>query len=410
MMRRCVMWGRGALWGALVVLAPHTHAEAWGHDAEFEAWLGGQRFQTRRVGDETQIRRREFPAMSIVPASEGEVLLVTLPVPMAVRSREWDVFLAARSLGEGLSEGWFIRYAFDAVVMGRILPPDVPHAERIKVWPQWMRDVDALFATVNRWTTLPRRPPDPFEVWPLELAPGVVMELMWIPSTTSTFWQEFSGGRDTFRMGSPDEETGREEDEPAHDVRIEKGFWLGRYEVTEAQYAAVMGQPGRGVGGGSHLPVQRIRGSDMQSFFNRLNQRSVAKGFRLPSELEWEFACRAGSESAFAFGDTLDPSRANLYRYGEESKVMDVGSFPPNAWGLYDLHGNVAEWVQDRYGAYPVDQVSRSAVVQGQGPRVFRGGSHLLGARYGRSAFRGAVDDQTGQPGIGFRVARDPVP
>ena len=145
-----------------------------------------------------------------------------------------------------------------------------------------------------------------------------------------------------------------------------------------------------------NLPVDTVSWEDCQEFVKKLQEQDK-KPYRLPTEAEWEYACRAGTTTPFSFGDTLSSDQANLdgtiiYGNGKEgrlrNKTMSVGSFPRNSWGLYDMHGNLFEWCQDWYGAYP-----ESDVVDPQGPnkgehRVLRGGAFLLPARCCRSAYR----------------------
>jgi formylglycine-generating enzyme required for sulfatase activity len=234
----------------------------------------------------------------------------------------------------------------------------------------------------------------------VDLGGGVSLELVWIPAGS-------------FTMGSPDNESGRYDDEgPQHKVTISKGFWMGKHEVTQEQWQAVMGRnPSKFKG--SKNPVEQVSWDGCQSYIQQLNRKVQGVGFRLPTEAEWEYACRAGTTTAFHYGNDLDASLANFdgnYPYGNgrkgeyRRKTVPVGSFKPNAFGLYDMHGNVWEWCQDWYGAYPSGAVTDPAGPGAGSSRVLRGGSWLNHARGCRSAGR-----YNRVPGnrifdIGFRV------
>ena len=220
----------------------------------------------------------------------------------------------------------------------------------------------------------------------------------------------------TFRMGSPASEAGRDDDEgPVHEVEISRGFWLGQYEVTQAQWAAVMGtRPWSGkdyVRANSSNPAVYISWRDVQEFIGRLNAAAGEELYRLPSEAEWEYACRAGTQTRWSFGD--DASQLTDYAwYGDntvgEKYAHAVGTKRPNGWGLYDMHGNVWEWVQDWYDD---DYYNRSPRVDPRGPssgsyRVIRGGGFHGFALRVRSAIRGHFSPAYRGLGIGVRLLR----
>jgi len=244
-------------------------------------------------------------------------------------------------------------------------------------------------------------PPGTREQATFEIAPGVRMDFVWIPAGT-------------FRMGSPASEKDRRDNEgPVHEVQITKGFWLGKYEVTQEQWQGVMGSNPSGFNGNSRLPVEQVSWNDIQGFIGKLR----GPGYRLPTEAEWEYACRAGTTTPFNTGNCLSTSQANYngnYPYsgcskGEyRQKTTPVGSFAANAWGLHDMHGNVWEWCSDWYGE---NYYASSPGVDPRGPssgtaRVLRGGSWDYYARYCRSAFRirGTPDSRFSL--IGFRLTR----
>ena len=195
----------------------------------------------------------------------------------------------------------------------------------------------------------------------ITLPRGIKLELVWIQP-----------GR--FMMGSPDSESGRDDDEgPQHEVTITQGFYLGKYEATQAQWEAVMNTrpwstPGvEGDPRKANFPAFNLPWRDVQTFVRRLNETKGTDIFRLPTEAEWEYACRAGTTTAWSFG--ADSSHVGSYaRYYENSRSATVlengivaygnpepqetGGVFANPWGLYDMHGNVWEWVQDVYGPY----------------------------------------------------------
>ena len=218
----------------------------------------------------------------------------------------------------------------------------------------------------------------------------------------------------TFQMGSPDSEEGRGDDEdPVHEVEISEGFWLGKYEVTQEQWEVVMETtPWSGrthvVPDPSH-PAVSISWDDVQEFISRLNAEAGEALYRLPSEAEWEYACRAGSTTRWSFGD--DESQLTHYGWysdNGEGYTHAVGQKKPNAWGLYDMHGNVWEWVQDRYdGTYYNSSPRFDPLGPSSGStRVFRGGFFSISAQYVRSAYRNDASPGSRAVGIGVRLLR----
>ena len=251
------------------------------------------------------------------------------------------------------------------------------------------------------------------------------LDLRWIDPTS--FW-----------MGSLDTEAGRNPDEKVHEVALAGGFWLGTFEVTQEQWFFVMGdQPSYFKAAGPRAPVERVSWRDAQLFLAKLNTL-VQQGhlpwagvlFRLPTEAEWELACRAGTFGATYAGE-MHPAGANncpalgqIAWYGgnagvdydggwDSTKWMEleiphtragthpVGLKQPNAWGFHDLLGNVWEWCDDLYAAYP----EGSAAEGPAGRRVARGASWGNQARAVRAATRNALDPDTRHERVGFRVA-----
>jgi formylglycine-generating enzyme required for sulfatase activity len=215
-------------------------------------------------------------------------------------------------------------------------------------------------------------------------------------------------GPGTFLMGSL--HGGAADERPAHYVTLSV-FCMAAYEVTQGQWREVMGEAADETQrNGDDLPVEEVSWDDVQVFLARLNQLAGRLRYRLPTEAEWEYAARAGSGSAYSFGD--DPGE--LYRFGnckslEHDDGFDreapVGSFLPNRWGLYDLYGNASEWVEDAYGRYGADPVKDPHVLDGP-LRVRRGGSWLIIPKNCRSAFRNKSRPDTRKNDVGFRVVR----
>lgn len=228
----------------------------------------------------------------------------------------------------------------------------------------------------------------------------------------------------TFRMGDPTNEVEATLFIPQTAVTISRGFWMGKYEVTQGEYLAVMGNNPSFFStnhGYSDLsrPVETVSWTDATNYCAALTQRDRAAGriatnsqYRLPTEAEWEYACRAWTSTRFSYGD--DPGLTNTINYGWYSgnsgnETHPVGLKLPNPWGLYDMHGNVWEWCQDWFGSY-----SGGIAVDPQGPPtgvfpVGRGGAWGVAADGCRSAFRAFFFDPYGVNNlIGFRVVLAP--
>ena len=212
----------------------------------------------------------------------------------------------------------------------------------------------------------------------------------------------------TFEMGASATEEGRDSDELQHERVIRKPFYLGETEVTQAQWERVMGNnPSRFRG--ADLPVENVSWNDCQEFL-----RKAGGGLRLPSEAEWEYACRAGTTTPFSFGATITPEQVNFdgrFPYGNASKgtyrqqTVACRSLPANAWGLHEMHGNVWEWCQDVQANYPGHGDER-AWEEGFGARVLRGGSWYGDGRICRAAFRYGHDPDYRTGYLGLRLAR----
>ena len=196
------------------------------------------------------------------------------------------------------------------------------------------------------------------------------------------------------------------DEHPQHRVTLMSGFYMQTTEVTQGQWKAVMGNnPSRFKG--DDLPVEKVSWNDVQEFIQKLNQREGDNKYRLPTEAEWEYACRAGTTTRFYFGS--DKSRLGEYAWylnNSGMKTHTVAQKKPNAWGLYDMHGNVYEWCQDRYGDYPSGSVTDPKGPFGGSGRVIRGGSWVSRSWVVRSAYRVRNDPAGRNIYLGFRLLR----
>lgn len=232
------------------------------------------------------------------------------------------------------------------------------------------------------------------------MLPGdVPLVMVWIPAGT-------------FVMGRyPDEQDSDPREDPQHEVTV-PGFWIGKYEVTQAQWKAIMGtNPSYFAGYATgNRPVEGISWDAVQSFITALNAATKGQPFRLPSEAEWEYACRAGTTTRFYWGD--DPSYTQIENYAwysgnSEHHTHDVGGKFPNGFGLYDMVGNVAEFCEDDWHDNYVDAPSDGTAwidSPRSHSRVIRGGGWY--GDYGRSAHRYLFYHAHADAAIGFRLAR----
>ncbi|NQT11381.1 MAG: formylglycine-generating enzyme family protein [Planctomycetes bacterium] len=209
-----------------------------------------------------------------------------------------------------------------------------------------------------------------------------------------------------FLMGSPDDdEMALDREKPRHEVTLSHGYWLFDTPVTQELWLAVMKEnPSRFQA--PLRPVECLSWDDCQAFLDKINEAVAGLRLSLPTEAEWEYGCRAGTMSRYAFGEEISPDQANYYGGPPWGETSPVGSFAANPWGLFDMHGNVLEWCEDRSGAYAAD-----AQLNPQGPsdgyhRVLRGGSWGLSAQYVRSAVRSHAGLRDRGRKFGFRCAR----
>jgi formylglycine-generating enzyme required for sulfatase activity len=228
----------------------------------------------------------------------------------------------------------------------------------------------------------------------------VDLEMVWMPPGD-------------FMMGSPASEAGRHEDEIQHRVKLTKGFWMGKCEVTQELWEKVMGSTPSTAHTGAHFPVQMVSWNNCQKFIGKLNSMMPQGGFRLPTEAEWEYACRAGTTTRFCSGDNGSSLDSVAWYSGTATNTYPlthpVGEKNANAWGLHDMHGNVWEWCQDWYGDYPSGVVTDPSGPSSGTKRVARGGAWGRAPELCRSASRVVKAEPDYSSGlIGFRLVRAP--
>ena len=235
----------------------------------------------------------------------------------------------------------------------------------------------------------------------LDLGNGVMLEMILVPAgkfsmgslTGGRWWEGEDGGENL------------NNDEVQHEVTITKPFYMGKYEVTQVQWYEIMESNPSSYKGKS-LPVTNVSWNDCQDFIKKLNEKTKGEN-RLPTEAEWEYAGRAGTTTGYSFGENITPKDANI-KGSKVGKPVVVGSYKANAFGLYDMHGNVWEGCEDWYGAYP-----KGSVTDPRGPdsgenRVMRGGAFCCGSWYSRSAGRVNYTPDSRCSFAGLRLTRTP--
>ena len=240
----------------------------------------------------------------------------------------------------------------------------------------------------------------------VNLPNGGHMDFVWCPP-----------GR--FLMGSPETEDRRNVDERSHLVMLTKGFWIGKTEVTRAQWKCVMGDAGFAFsslwGGDAEFPIDTVSWQRCKEFCDK-----AGNGFRLPTEAEWEYACRAGTATPFDFGTSLNGTKANCSGGAEPYGMLASGpnsfgskrvaSYQRNPWGIYDMHGNLFEWCADYYAEYPDGDLTDPKGPERGEVRVIRGGCWNYAPKMCRSAFRSRKDPVAADAHTGFRVCCDHLP
>ena len=283
-------------------------------------------------------------------------------------------------------------------------------------WPKAVRDlapwIDSAPAPGSDWANHP--PPQ----FPLSFASGygrdefglycdfaiadVQQRLRWIPPGS-------------FRMGSPANEPERFDNESLHEVELTRGFWLGEAAVTQSLWQAVTGENPSTFNQNLDHPVEEVSWDDVNAFYAALNQQLPGANFNFATEAQWEYACRAGSETVFWWGDSLNPEQArydwsepyqNATKQQWEKSTVPVSAYAPNPWGLYQMHGNVWDWCKDWYDAYPSGDVQNPVGPVDGSRRVLRGGGLFSIGRNLRAArrFHDVPGDRNGS--IGCRLCQ----
>ncbi|MEM7257302.1 MAG: formylglycine-generating enzyme family protein [Pseudomonadota bacterium] len=237
----------------------------------------------------------------------------------------------------------------------------------------------------------------------LEIA-GVQQKMRWIPPGD-------------FMMGSPEDEPARSDYELLHEVRLTHGFWLADTPCTQALWLAVAGDNPSHFNG-EQRPVEKVSWNDVNTFLDQCNALNREFRLCLPTEAQWEYACRAGTTTPFILGDNITPEQVNYdgnFPYADGKKGIDRGEtvdvktvgFDPSYWGLYQMHGNVWEWCADWFAVYKVEDPIIDPVGPIEGDyRVLRGGSWIGYARRCRSAFRDGGEPSDRYHDVGFRFAQ----
>ena len=259
--------------------------------------------------------------------------------------------------------------------------------------PAWAEEWDAIWPSGQPPSWVENGGYDQYGVWVSFRVPGtdVTQRMRRIPPG----W---------FMMGSSKDDPGYYPDEsPRHLVTIDQGFWMFETACREVLWMVVMDQPPRR-SRGPEFPVTNVSWNDAQDFVKRLNAMLPGLRIGLPSEACWEYACRVGTETPYSFGESITKKQVC---YGSQNPVA-AGTLPPNQWGLYEMHGNVWEWCEDRWhGTYAGAPEDGAAWLSGgSGDRVIRGGSWFNGARNTRAAYRIGSDPSTRDDDVGFRCAR----
>ena len=222
---------------------------------------------------------------------------------------------------------------------------------------------------------------------------GIVLKLRYIPPG-SVF------------MGSPEDEIGRKDNELQHLVLLKEGFWLGETTITQELWQAVMNDNPSYFKDADSLPVTNVSWNSCQQFLHLLNENSNDTMFSLPSEAQWEYACRAGTQTPFSFGEFVTNEKANFYvgKGKHSNNILSVKTFEPNPWGLYQMHGNVWEWCIDTHREYESETMVDPIGSFSSSHRVFRGGSWYKSEYFCRSASRSRLGRGLDNRTVGLRL------
>jgi formylglycine-generating enzyme required for sulfatase activity len=362
-----------------------------------------------------QASRNKFKKLQIsLQLSEQEILQIEQPI-IAKKEAEYQKLQGENRKPSGNPSGsnsppikrrQFLIYAglggtglVTTVVFSQILKPPVQPKQ---VQPKLLELLTVTFTTktVNKTGKIVNQENHQAKYFKEDLSNGITLEMVQIP-----------GG--SFMMGSPASEKGRTQDEsPQHQVNV-PAFSMGKYVVTQEQYQQIIGKNPSSFKGAKR-PVEQVSWKNAVDFCLKLSQQT-GREYRLPSEAEWEYACRGGTTTPFHFGETITTELANYdgtYTYASEpkgkylQKTTDVGSFPPNAFGLYDMHGNVWEWCQDDWHNNYIDAPKDGSgwTSRSGNTKLLRGGSWFSNPENCRSAYRHYNNLGHSTYNIGFRV------
>lgn len=299
-----------------------------------------------------------------------------------------------------------IGFSFYTGVIGGVqqtkqtLPVDTLVSQETPSSEKTSYDHTDVYNTSTESSSLKSIPENPVSESTSSATDSIDMEFMLIPAGT-------------FNMGSPESDADSFSYEyPVHEVNIETDFYIGKYEVTQEQWRKVMGS-NPSYSKGDDKPVQNVSWYSVQEFIKKLNEMEGTDKYRLPSEAEWEYACRAGTTTKYSFGDDYLQLGEYAWYSSNAEGLHPVGQKKPNPWGLYDMYGNVGEWVQDTFDLYDMGAMTLndgSAWDNGisSSSRAQRGGCYYLSTRDCRSASRlyGSPDVKYDYC-VGFRLVRD---
>ncbi|MDR3228460.1 MAG: SUMF1/EgtB/PvdO family nonheme iron enzyme [Puniceicoccales bacterium] len=342
-------------------------------------------FRVRAISKKIHSSAAVLTVKTFVPAPAGLAVVKKATDFILLR---WDTVAGAGISYEVSTGDW--KQTTDATTL-RVpdLKPSSPYTFRIHAI---QRNVRSVAATIE--ATTDALPPGPVvgSPWAVSLPGGVALEMLPVAPGF-------------FTMGS---ENGGNDEKPTHSVSITKPYWLGKFEVTQAQWHALMGSRPSGFSG-AQLPVERVSWSEAAEFCAKLTTQELAagrlpKGYRyaLPTEAQWEYACRAGTTGDYAGSGNRDEK--GWHEGNSAAKTHDVGGRSANAWGFFDMHGNVWEWCADWYGNYPSGSVTDPTGPDTGSHRVLRSGSWYYNSGHSRSANRDSYDPNARDRDVGFRL------
>jgi formylglycine-generating enzyme required for sulfatase activity/uncharacterized caspase-like protein len=355
--------------------------------------------------------------VSDIDVSEGEHRILVV-------KQGYDTYRKKVSLEAGRSMTMYVDLSRKGLMKGRLYVETSPENARVRILnigPSFYQGMDLDtgryqvevsaegYETEKQWVTLgagedkyldiklKQAPVDSTGYQDQKMSNSLGMEFVYVKPAS-------------FMMGSPSSKQGRGSYEKQHRVTLTKGYYLQTTEVTQGQWRAIMGNnPSRFSNCGDDCPVEKVSWNDVQAFISKLNRKEGTNRYRLPTEAEWEYAARAGSTSRFCFGDDEDRlSEYAWYVRNSGGKTHSVAQKKPNAWILYDMHGNVWEWCQDWYSDYPSGSVTDPTGPSSGSSRVYRGGCWLNLAGLCRSANRLWYLPGYRSHRLGFRLALSP--